>query len=401
MSLLKKYVPLKPKDVVGQEKGVSAIRSFISSYSPGAKYKALLIHGQTGTGKTSSVHAVASEFNLEVVEINGSDTRNAKAIEERVGSALGQKSLFFSGKLILIDDVDGLSGTKDRGGIKAVLKLMETSRFPIILTAIDGDSSKLKALRKKCEQVVFNELDYGSLVSLLTRICDTENISYTDNALKTIAYRSAGDARSAINDLDATIKDGCIDEELLNMLGDRDRKESLVNALMKIFKSTNFDVALTAFDMVSENVDERMLWLDYNVAKEYTKAGDVSRAYDALSKADVFNGRTRRRQYYRFWVYLSLLQSVGVALAKDEKYSGRGTYKQTSRLFKMWMANQKKVKGKAIAEKMREGDVHESKTQIMKEFLVFIKEMSKDKIFLDSFTKEFDLDKTEVAWLVR
>jgi len=48
----------------------------------------------------------------------------------------------------------------------------------------------------------------------------------------------------------------------------------------------------------------------WNLPKEYTKAEDLAKAYENLSLADVYFGRIRRWQYYRFYVYIYNLLSV-------------------------------------------------------------------------------------------
>ena len=98
--------------------------------------------------------------NLEIIEINASDTRNKDSINSLIGASIGQQSLFFKGKLILIDEIDGLSGTKDRGGAQALLKIIENSPYPVIMTCNEIESDKLKAIKKKSELVEFPPLDH-------------------------------------------------------------------------------------------------------------------------------------------------------------------------------------------------------------------------------------------------
>ena len=61
-------------------------------------------------------------------------------------------------KIILVDEIDGLSGVKDRGGSQALAKLVEKSSFPIVMTANDVSLDKLSTLVKKSNVVEFNEL---------------------------------------------------------------------------------------------------------------------------------------------------------------------------------------------------------------------------------------------------
>ena len=117
----KKYSPENSKSVLGQEKGLSELKSYISGYKHGGD--AALVYGPTGCGKTAAVQAIAKELNLELVELNASDLRNKDAINSIVGSASKQMSLFMRGKIILVDVIDGLAGREDRGGLLLILGL--------------------------------------------------------------------------------------------------------------------------------------------------------------------------------------------------------------------------------------------------------------------------------------
>ena len=120
-----KYQPKNSQEIIGQDEAVKTLKDFITNYKT-QKKKAILLYGPSGTGKTSSTYAVAKELNLKLIEINASDTRNKEQIENKVGGASKQMSLFSKGKIILIDEVDGLSGMKDRGGIPTIIKLIQT-----------------------------------------------------------------------------------------------------------------------------------------------------------------------------------------------------------------------------------------------------------------------------------
>ncbi|MBI2041198.1 MAG: replication factor C large subunit, partial [DPANN group archaeon] len=56
------------------------------------------------------------ELNCELVEMNASQFRDAGSVQTILGPATKQASLFGGKKIILVDDVDSMSGQKDRGG---------------------------------------------------------------------------------------------------------------------------------------------------------------------------------------------------------------------------------------------------------------------------------------------
>ncbi|MCK4670691.1 MAG: replication factor C large subunit, partial [Nanoarchaeota archaeon] len=348
---VRKYQPKTLSKVYGQEKAVNAIKNFITNFKK-QKKKALLLYGPSGSGKTCSVVAAASEFDMELLEVNASDKRNKNAINEVVGQSLKQQSLFAKQKILLLDEVDGLSGRDDRGGIAAVVPLIKESVFPIILTTNDAYIDKLKALRKVCTLVEFERLDANTMFKIMKMVCDNENVKYDKDALKRLAYKADGDLRGALTDLETLSRNTKqIGKDNIMEVSDRDKKESLQKALLKVFKSSDARIAINAFKNVDENLDEIMLWIEENLPKEYS--GDsLGRAFDAVSKADVYRGRIRRWQHWRFLVYIDALLSAGVATAKDEKNPEVVEYKRSSRILKMWIAKQKLAKRKAIAAKL-------------------------------------------------
>src|SRR3989344_3727644 len=113
--------PKNEEQVFGQQLAVSQLKDFILNYK-NQKKKAALLLGPLGVGKTSSVYALAHQLKYDILELNSSDLRNEAAMKQFLGSALGQQSLFFTPKIILIDEIDALSGVRDRGGVTGILK---------------------------------------------------------------------------------------------------------------------------------------------------------------------------------------------------------------------------------------------------------------------------------------
>ena len=210
---IKKYSPEKLDSVVAQDSQMSVLKNYIENYK-NQKKKAMVLYGPSGCGKTCSAYALADELGLDVIELNASDLRNKDQINSVVGAASKQMSLFGKGKLILIDELDGIAGRKDYGGIPALVKIILESYFPIIITATNPYDNKFSSIRNKSELLQFKSLEAEDIFILLKRISDLEKIKYDETALKKIARRTGGDARAAINDL-----------EIVSNLGEvRDRK---------------------------------------------------------------------------------------------------------------------------------------------------------------------------------
>jgi len=394
---IKKYAPAKICDI--PQANAVKLKSFVQGFKE-EKKNAVFLYGPPGSCKSCAAHALAKELDLEIVEVNASDVRNADQINEKVGNALKQHSLFFRGKIVLVDEIDGISGNKDRGGIPALVKLIEKSAFPVILTANDPWNKKFNKIRSNSVLLEFDTPDPADIAGVLQNICEKEKITFDDVALKTLARRSGGDLRAAINDLQSLTQGSRkITKESIDELGERNKQESINQALLKVFKSSDPSVARGAFDSVNMTVDEVMFWVEYNCPREYKNPADIARAFDALSKADVYRGRIRRRQHWRFLVYVYALISAGVAVAKDAKYAGAVKYMQTTRLLKMWQAKMKYGQRKSIASKIAEKTNCSSKRAI-ESSLPYLQQVFKNNPEMaGQMALELDLDDKEIEWL--
>jgi replication factor C large subunit len=348
-----KYAPKNSAEIVGQEKAVAELRDFIVHYNT-KKQKALLLYGPIGTGKTSSVYALAHELGYDLLEINSSHLRNEERMKSFLGSALGQQSLFMTPKLILIDEIDLISGVYDRGCIPALVKSIERSPFPVILTANDPFDQKFKALRKQVLMVEFPKVHHTAIAQLLQRISAQEGITYEEKALNSLARQADGDLRSALIDLHVCSTWGKCTFENVISLSERNRIDSIISALTIIFKSSTVDNALTALDDVDMDVNDVVFWLDNNLPYEYRDARSLAKAYEYLARADVFSGRIRKRQHWRFLVYINNLLTAGISSAKEQKNPHFVSYKPTMRFLRMWQAKMKIAKKKDIAAKLAE-----------------------------------------------
>lgn len=389
-----KYQPQSLNDFPFYTNQIQQMKSFVEDFKK-QKRKAMLIHGPTGNGKTAAVQALAQDMQLELIEINASDYRNKDAIFSIIGTAAKQMSLFFSSKIILIDEIDGLAGNQDRGGISAIEEIIDTTAFPIFLICHDASDKKIKPLLKKTHLVAFEPLDYTQITGVLKKICAAEKVDYEERALKTLARQADGDLRAAINDLQ-TLSNEKITLQRFEELGYRNKQEAIQNGLVKVFKVSDANIAKTAFQNVQEDIDQIFLWVDENLPKEYPDAESLASAYDKLSRADVFKGRIHRWQHWGFLVYIDALLSAGVAVSKKQRNKNPVAYEQTQRLLKIWIAKQKYAKRQAIAEKLT--FAHLSSSEAVNT-VFYIKQMFKNKKMKERLIEEFDFDADEVLWL--
>lgn len=374
--------PKKLNEIIGQD------TKKIVNWLENSKKKSLLIHGPAGVGKTATAYALAKEKDLEIIELNASDLRNKERIKNIIGEASQQQSLFFKKKLILIDEVDGISGRADYGGLAELNRIIDESKHKIIMTANDVSDSKFSTLRKKSELLEFKPVDYLEIFNLLKKICEKEKIEFDEKNLKNIARKNNGDVRASLLDFKTSIVDGKINEHE----GDREYLRDINEVLKLVFKSKDVDVLLKAFSNTNEDLDEILLWLDENLDKEYS-GNDLAKAYEMLSKADVYKGRILKRQYYRFLVYQSILMSAGVGLSKNEKKNGYVNYERPSRILKIWIAKNRNAKRKSIAEKLARR-IHVSTYKAYKDLDNYIKFLNNEKV-----ASELELDDDEIKYI--
>ena len=395
--LTKKYEPKKIEDIP-QKEAINLLKDFILNHKK-QKKKAALIYGPAGTCKSCTVHTIAKELNLEIIEVNASDFRNSDQLESRIGEALKQQSLFFMSKIILIDEVDGIGGNEDRGGVPTLAALIADAKFPVVMTANDPWDSKFSTLRSKSLMIEFAALDANVIFSILQQICTKETIIYDESSLKSIARRAGGDLRGALNDLQTLGADKNITPQKLVQDMSRNKVDTMMNALLKIFKSTDINIAASALDNVEEDLEQCMLWIDENVEKEYLKPEELARAYDALSRADVFFGRIRKRQHWRFLTYANTLMSAGVCAAKTERPKQFVKYTPTMRLLKIWQTNRKYAPRNSIVEKLGR-ETHCSKRKTLQSTMPFVKQLfQQNKDFSVRLTQQLKLEEEELNWL--
>lgn len=388
--LTEKYRPNTLSEIKGQDSAIEKLKIFFTSYARGlTKKKAILFAGPAGTGKTSLAIALAKELQYELFELNASDLRNRKKLDEVMKPSTEQSSLFAKSKIILIDEVDGVTAT-EYGGLAELIVLIERSQFPIIVTCNDIWQSKFSLLRQKCELVSIKEVSYLDTLELLKDITKKENKTLSESILKVIAARARGDLRAALNDLQSII-------ELENPEEDfalREKSQSIFEAIKEILKVRTNKKTIEAFDNVDEDSDQIMLWLEENIPQEY-RGEDLAKAFEALSKADIFKGRIYRQQYWHFLVYQNFFLTAGVASAKGSKnLVNRFTkYNPPKRILKIWMINQREAKKKSIAAKFAEL-THTSKKRALKDFpLISI-------ITNNQAYKELELTDDEVTYIV-
>jgi replication factor C large subunit len=307
--------PASTGDFIGNSSAVAQAKEWAAAWEKGRRQPPLLICGPIGAGKTFLAHALAAEMGWGVFEFNASDLRDEETVSRLLSHSSSSGALFGGQKLILVDDADSISGTADRGGAAAISKIIAASRVPTILTARDPYDRKLSSLKAHCALLELRRPHPSSIAALLRKEAEKQGFALAPDALERISQAASGDIRAALLDLAAR-----------NTSPARDRQKNIFDTIRAILKSSKYSEARQAAFSSEADHDSLKLWVAQNIPAEYSAPYDIAEAYNALSRADVYDGRIRRAQYYGYLRYSTDMLSSGVALAKAQQYHKYAPY---------------------------------------------------------------------------
>lgn len=315
-----KYRPQSLDEVVGNNKEKKTILEWINNWKRGDPQNPLLLVGPPGIGKTTLAQVIAKEFS-EYVELNASDKRSHDIIKRTIGESSSSRSLFGDDyKLIILDEVDGIHGTNDRGGVKAIGEIIKSSKHPLILIANDFYSKRLTSLKTKCTVLKMSKVRSPSINKLLREIAQNEEVKVNPAALKELSKKANGDMRSAINTLQSLAnKEEVLEVQDVENITTKDDRSTIINGVTAVLKSKNPKHVKDAL-RVEEDPTLVMEYIAENILREYTKKDEIKKAYENISKADLYFGRAQHTRNYGYWKYASDFMGIGVSSSKHDTY---------------------------------------------------------------------------------
>lgn len=219
-----KYAPSSMSQICGNKGQVEKIGAWLRGWPKAHKYdfqkkgpdglggyRAIIIHGPPGIGKTTAAHLAAKLEGYDVIESNASDTRSKKLVESGLSDVLNNTSLlgYFAGdgkavdqqkkKIVLImDEVDGMSAG-DRGGVGALAKVCKKTDIPMILICNERKLPKMKPFDFVTFDIPFRRPTVEQVRSRIATICHREGLKIPMNVIDALIEGSNKDIRQIIN----------------------------------------------------------------------------------------------------------------------------------------------------------------------------------------------------------
>ncbi|NP_001006456.2 replication factor C subunit 1 [Gallus gallus] len=352
-----KYKPVSLKAIIGQQGEQSCankllrwLRSWHKNTSEdgqaktnksggkddGASFKAALLSGPPGVGKTTTASLVCKELGYSYVELNASDTRSKNSLKEVVAESLNNTSIkdfcsgtssSVSGKHVLImDEVDGMAGNEDRGGIQELIGLIRHTKVPIICMCNDRNHPKIRSLVHYCFDLRFQRPRLEQIKGAMMSIAFKEGLKIPPPAMNEIILAANQDIRQVLHNLNMW----CAKDKSLTY----DEAKTDASRAKKDIKLGPFDVVRKVFAAGEEAsrmslIDKSDLFFhDYSLAplfvqenyvhvKPAAAGGDLkkhlmllSRAADSICDGDLVDKQIRTKQSWNLLPTQAIYSSV-------------------------------------------------------------------------------------------
>ncbi|XP_006258533.2 replication factor C subunit 1 isoform X1 [Alligator mississippiensis] len=302
----------------------------------GTNFKAALLSGPPGVGKTTTAALVCEALGYSYVELNASDTRSKNSLKEVVAESLNNTSIkdFCSGTspsvstkhVLIMDEVDGMAGNEDRGGIQELIGLIKFTKIPIICMCNDRNHPKIRSLVHYCFDLRFQRPRVEQIKGAMMSVAYKEGLKIPPPAMNEIIMAANQDIRQVLHNLSMW----CAKDKSLTY----DKAKADASKAKKDIKLGPFDVVRKVFAAGEETahmslIDKSDLFFhDYSLAPLFVQenyvhvkpvaAGNnlkkhlmlLSRAADSICDGDLVDTQIRRKQNWSLLPTQAIYASV-------------------------------------------------------------------------------------------
>jgi len=290
-----KYRPKNLLEMIGNEEAKESFVKWLGKWIKGTK--PLLLVGPPGIGKTTMSLLGGKQFGYDLISMNASDVRSKQKIQEILNPVLGNQTVL--GKpMIFVDEVDGIHGRSDFGGVQALIDILKEPTIPIILAANSDISDKMKSIKKVVTTIKLRPLPPRLMRLYIEEILRREGTSIKIGNLIKIILDSRGDIRSILNS--AQVSAGGF-EPLLDKSFETANIEESINSF---FHAKSSDEARLILYSLRIDPREKINAFYSSVITSALPKETLKEMLEILSEADMLYGKIMRRQEWRLLRYL-------------------------------------------------------------------------------------------------
>ena len=297
-----KYRPQNFMHLIGNEDARQLFAGWFEKWKKGTK--PLLLVGPPGIGKTTLANLAGKNFGYDMISLNASDVRNKKNIQEILEPVLGNQTVL--GKpMIFVDEVDGVHGRSDYGGVEALINILKEPTIPIILAANNDSSDKMKKIKKTVKTIALRPLPPRLLRLYLNMVLEKENAYINPGRLIKLILESNGDIRSMLNSAQALITG--FEPSTERTFEPLDVEEG-INAF---YKAQSIDEARAVLYSMHIDPREKINAFYSSIITSNISNLELAKFLQVVSEADMLYGRIMKTQEWRLLRYLdSILLSL-------------------------------------------------------------------------------------------
>lgn len=316
---------IQPKisEFVGNENSRKKVVEWLVKWSDGSK--PLLLVGPPGVGKTSFVHALCREFDIDLIELNASDTRNKNLLAQVISPIFSNASLTGKNFLLFLDEMDGISNREDSGGLDFLLDLFKEPSIRVVMAA-NKSNEAIKKISKVSKTITFSPIPPRLSMLYLDKILRLQNSSMKVEDRIAVVRNCFGDIRSLLNAAQAmkagytTTKNPVLDIDI----------EDMIN---QFFSSTTFEEALNVvqradisysdprFGQSSEDRRKDILAAFFSsIVMSKIDVPTITLLLDRLSELDVILGRSLVIRNWKIMRYFPLILTKSLFYESRNKY---------------------------------------------------------------------------------
>jgi putative ATPase len=207
----------------------------------------IILWGPPGCGKTTLARLVAAKTGLHFLQFSAV-TSGVKEVKEAIEQARWRRASEGKGTLLFVDEIHRFN----RAQQDAFLPHVEDGTVVLIGATTENPSFEVNApLLSRCRVFTLHPLSLEEVKTILRRAADREGIGAEEGAIDAIANLAQGDARAALNLLEACGKRATVQgvretAQRRTLLYDKDREQhyDTISAFIKSMRGSDPDAAL-------------------------------------------------------------------------------------------------------------------------------------------------------------